>query len=281
MTSLIAWVAEASDSPSGLYIASDSRLSWGERKDRPPTHTWDYGKKLFASKQEPLIVGYTGDVLFVTLALSQLMEVIDAGMFFADGTTVSERTQQIGEYLDSLRPFPEENSSTIICGWRTGRSNASTVSVFQLDIPRSGATSVSALNFSTSTPIVYIGGSGRPSVEKWTDIWFDGLGKKLSRAVFSGFADAVASSEDGRTGGAVQLVGLYRAGAARLHATFRKGRGAALAGMPMARIGAGVSMEFRNELFERTDRNGARLPKAQRHSVPASVAEARRRAGIP
>ena len=61
MTSLLAWVGVDSRHLSSIYLASDSRISWGD------VANWDFGRKLFASTKYPEIIGYVGDVLFPSL----------------------------------------------------------------------------------------------------------------------------------------------------------------------------------------------------------------------
>ena len=52
------------------YIASDSRITWGNND------IFDYCKKVFTCKQFPEIFGYCGDVLFPSIVLSQIAEMI-------------------------------------------------------------------------------------------------------------------------------------------------------------------------------------------------------------
>jgi hypothetical protein len=60
MTIILGWLAVDSHSPSSAYIASDSRFTWGH------VANYSYGRKLFAFKDYPDILGYCGDVLFPT-----------------------------------------------------------------------------------------------------------------------------------------------------------------------------------------------------------------------
>ena len=57
MTLLVAWAGVDTHGTSFVYIASDSRISWGT------TATFDYGRKVFAFAHWPDVLGYCGDVL--------------------------------------------------------------------------------------------------------------------------------------------------------------------------------------------------------------------------
>ncbi len=71
MTSLISWVAIDSRGPASFYVASDSRISWAR-----DAH-WDMGRKLFTCRHSPDLFGYCGDVLFPSLLLSQVSQLLD------------------------------------------------------------------------------------------------------------------------------------------------------------------------------------------------------------
>jgi hypothetical protein len=58
MTTIVTWAAVDTHGVSSIYIASDSRISWGA------TTVWDSGRKTFASQDCPFVFGYWGDVLF-------------------------------------------------------------------------------------------------------------------------------------------------------------------------------------------------------------------------
>ena len=75
MTSFVAWVGVDARGPASIYLASDSRISW---VDPDKTfETWDYGRKLFASKKYPEIFGYFGDTLFPSQMLGQVLDLIE------------------------------------------------------------------------------------------------------------------------------------------------------------------------------------------------------------
>ena len=78
MTMLVSWIGIDTHGPTSAYIAADSRISWNM------TNKFDFGKKVFASKKYPEILGYAGDVLFPSIVLEQIIELIDADVLFAN-----------------------------------------------------------------------------------------------------------------------------------------------------------------------------------------------------
>ena len=67
MTVLIGWIGVDSRVPCSAYLMSDSRISWNDQLG-----AYDYGRKLFAFKNSPDILGYCGDVTFPSMVLSRL-----------------------------------------------------------------------------------------------------------------------------------------------------------------------------------------------------------------
>ena len=76
MTMIVGWVAVDQRSPASVYIASDSRFTWGEQS----SFEFDYGRKVFACKNSADIFVYCGDVLFPSIALGRVVEMADNGL---------------------------------------------------------------------------------------------------------------------------------------------------------------------------------------------------------
>jgi hypothetical protein len=83
----------------------------------------------------------------------------------------------------------------------------------------------------------------------------------FSRAVFTGFCDSLISGEDPFSGGAPQLVGLYRNGSGMHFGTILRGK-SYYRGLEAAQLSV-PQIEWRNELFERCDSSGKRIEGAQ------------------
>ena len=101
MTSLIAWIGVDSHGPASAYFASDSRLTW------PGSAVWDHGRKLFACRRYPHILGYCGDVLFPIQTLSQITEMIDSDLLLGPSDQGDTCTQRIAAVISSaLETYP-------------------------------------------------------------------------------------------------------------------------------------------------------------------------------
>ena len=85
MTLIVSWLGVDTHGPTSAYIAGDSRISWNSRTK------FDYGKKVFSSKEYPEILAYSGDVLFPSIVLSQIIEMIDSNILFTKSLNCNER----------------------------------------------------------------------------------------------------------------------------------------------------------------------------------------------
>ena len=83
--------------------------------------------------------------------------------------------------------------------------------------------------------------------------------------MFAGFCDALRSKKDLYTGGAPQLVGMYRKGSARAFGIISEGV-PYLGGLRASKHYARAVHEWRNEMFERVDPASRQLFEgAQKH----------------
>ena len=99
-------------------------------------------------------------------------------------------------------------------------------------------------------------------------------GWRTSRSVFSGFCGALASGEDSFTGGAPQLVGLYRQMAGQTFGVIYSGAQYVF-GFKVTDSGLASSLDWRNALFERCDGlTMERHESAQLHSRPRGLGKA-------
>jgi hypothetical protein len=94
MTTLISWTGVDQRGPSSLYLAADSRFTWESGE------TWDFGRKLFASRSRPDILGYCGDVVFASQTLGQVLDLLDGGLMPSDeASTPEQRLASIAAFL--------------------------------------------------------------------------------------------------------------------------------------------------------------------------------------
>jgi hypothetical protein len=268
MTALVAWIGVDSRGPSSVYLAADSRLSW------PDGSVWDQGRKLFAAQTKPDILGYCGDALFPSQTIGQVIAAIDGGAL-DECVTADDRVCGIREMVEaSLRGYPAKfrKPFSILYCTRQGQGMKSSMSCHEITLKNGvSVTSVTPICVPDRSGVIAFRGSGALAAEKWIDFWFASgqAGGRTSRAVFSGFCDAVHSGEDTRTGGAPQLVGLFRAGPAN---TF----GVSWNGQPFVYgLSVGSSempgTEWRNRLFEVSDQRGVRLAGAQPQPRPNDI----------
>jgi hypothetical protein len=260
MTSIAAWAAVDSRGVCSVYIASDSRISWTTGE------SWDQGRKVFASTASPHIFGYWGDVLFPALAIPTILNRIDhSPPSTAGGRTVD--LEQAFRILWQDFPVSQRRDLGIIHAHRVGDGMSSQfmIDVLAYDAQRKAWTS-SEVPMPERSSFLRIEGSGARAVREASVLWQATSSAGTSRAVFSAFCDAIATGGDPRTGGAPQLVGLYRQGSGRRFGMIYHGQryvdGSRLAGTEVP-----VNLEWRNELFERVDVvTKHRLGGAQRHT---------------
>lgn len=110
MTVLIGWIGVDSRAPCSAYLMSDSRISWG---DKPGAY--DYGRKLFALRNSPDILGYCGDVTFPIQVLSQICELDSSGLLFPDSSTSAERSQIVStQIIKQYEAYPAHARSDAV-----------------------------------------------------------------------------------------------------------------------------------------------------------------------
>ena len=114
-------------------------------------------------------------------------------------------------------------------------------------------------------------GSGAKSIFRWYGRWQNTEIKGTSRAVFSAFCDSIKSGEDNFTGGAPQLVGLYRKGTGKRFGIIYDNK-RYLNGKTLEQNENIDTVEWRNCLFERCDGNTMEiLHNAQRQPKPSQL----------
>ena len=266
MTSLVSWAGVDSRGPASIYIATDSRISWG------PDSTWDAGRKVFASRSRSEIFGYVGDVLFPSLVLGQVADVVETPL--ANGPLASARFERITDLLkaafESL-PASQRRAFQIAYARRQGEGMEAQFRFFSLSWNKCVGWKSEEEKVPQVSDSIVIWGSGSSAVQLWKERWDKSSQARTSRAVFSSLCDAVGSGKDPLSGGPPQLVGLYRVGSARTIGVFHGGKPFVYGLQAEAADHAGGDLEWRNCLFERCDANGNRLLSAQPHHSPRGL----------
>jgi len=256
--------------PASLYLASDSRISWGAGE------AWDQGKKLFVTDKGPHLLGYIGDVVFPSLALAQVTSAIDRGLVFSAGDQPSQRFGCVQALLktafDGL-PLRQRRPFTVVYATRQLDEMDSTFHVFTSAWSSSGWKEQEIITPDTSSAVCVLG-SGGAIVSKWQERWNSSSQGGTSRAVFRAFCDAIQSGDDPFTGGAPQLVGLYRKGGGRFTGIVWKNR-PFLFGLPIELDVAATAtdIEWRNSIFERCKASGTRVERAKKHHLPKGLGQ--------
>lgn len=264
MTSLIAWIAYDSRGPASFYIASDSRISWRSQT------TWNFGKKVFADTHSPDLFGYTGDVLFPFIFLSQISDFLKASSSIA--SDVEERHGQFFRFAKSAfdnYPDAQRNSFSFLHCTRENHGMQSRFHLWNTGwVPSAGWFNIK-YNIPSESSLVAALGSGKDTVEEFDRQWRASDVGRTSRAVFSAFCEALQSNKDRLSGGAPQLVGLYRRGLGEHFGIIHEGV-RYLGGLPLTdELNSAFKIEWRNNLFERCDAVSMRLlDGAQRHARP-------------
>jgi hypothetical protein len=273
MTSLISWVGVDQRGHTSIYIASDSRISWGKSGNIK----WDQGRKVFASSETPEIFGFCGDVLFPSIFLSQL-----AGMLKGDEdhsiSNAEGRVEAIMRYAKSSREgFPMQlggDSFKILYCCREGENMKAIFRVFVIEYSHATcAWSMLSKVLPSKSGLVFVGGSGQSAVNTWQDHWNNTSQGGTSRAIFSAFCDSLDSGDDSKTGGAPQLVGIKRSFPASHYGIIWKGSRYELGfRLPPDPLACFKDVEWMNSLFERCDALTMKpLPCAKRHHKPRGL----------
>jgi hypothetical protein len=267
MTTLVGFVSVDNNGQTAFYLLSDSRITWKSHQ------RWDAGRKVFCCARHADAFAYCGDVVFPSLVLSQIVELADRDALFTGDPTPEVRHREFMTAVRAsfqLRTNAPDHSFDILHVFRVNEGNRSKFSLWQLSFSKqNGKWTNRALEVSeTKSSLVVALGSGSKSISGYDKRWRESDIGGTSRAIFGAFCDAVFSGDDPATGGAPQLVGIYRKGPARSIGFIRDGI-KYFCGLPISSIASLDQVEWRDELFQRVDGETLQLISgAQRHSRP-------------
>jgi len=281
MTTLIAWVAIDQDVATAVYVASDSRLTWGERG------RWDLGRKIFTSEKYPEILGYTGDALFCSQVLGQVISFIDTCAPMEEVANHLEKYEKVRRLLErAFSTYPQTfclPNFSIFYLTRVGRVWGACTFSWTLNlgwaptmvhtIPESWQ-QVSQCgcegSIQTKSQLIFVtDGSGGAKFRAFyaASLWSKRL-PHLSRGIFGAFCDFIDRGLDSKTGGYPQMSCLYPTmGAQKIG--FTEGDGRYLYGIELQAGDVDSRVRWVNRTFENCEpRTGQLLPKAQRQPAP-------------
>ncbi|WP_350292674.1 hypothetical protein [uncultured Croceitalea sp.] len=267
MTLIISWIGvddkKEGKKPASLYIASDSRYSWGT------STKYDYGIKVFGSSRFPEIFGFCGDVLLPSIILGQLLPQIDSGIILNDADKGIEKNDKIFDFIStSIENYPKEQSTgsfTILHGTRSGKEFSCFKTIFnkvnglkneQIDLPK------------ISTKICSEG-SGKKEFDNHFQEWEKERHNnyRTSRGVFHCLSRTLKTIKDPMTGGLPQIVGLYRIDNSRLFGIVENNK-KYIYGKESSEDINSNRIEWRNENFERMNPETLKiLSGAQRQPI--------------
>jgi len=250
------------------YLVSDSRITWPDGK------SWDSGRKLFAARRYPHLLGYCGDVLFPTQALSQIVDLIDNDIFAGIEGDVDSCLQRIIALLS--RSFSSYCSSErkpfeFLYGSRNGSGLGCRFQFRHVYFDLDGTVRRKNIELPNKSGTVSILGSGQNDVAKQLGRWQNSDVAGTSRAIFSAFADALREGTDPRTGGPPQLIGLYRQGGGKEFGVLWEGR-RYFYGVELESFSKVETIKWHNDLFEICDAAAPNVKiGAQRQPKPRAL----------
>lgn len=281
MTSLIAWAGMDPHGQSSLYFATDSRISWTVN---PPY--WDLGRKVFACRSAPDLFAFTGDGLFAVTVISRLCTLIDDGLVIeADRSSLTTRCHWVSSMVrQAHEAYPKQHLQpyVIFYGTRIGEgtkpgSKARQKAAMRPDFDPYLGSWFGCQTFAwdgthldseyLETPHehskhIAADGTGKRWIESHQTRVADDPQSRTSRIIFRAFCDTLRAADDRQSGGAPQLVGLYRSGPAKTFGVVSDVKATYL-GLNAKFYGADV--EWRNQDFERVTETGIRIANAKQH----------------
>lgn len=267
MTTQISWIGVDSRVPSSVYIATDSRISWGGKD------TWDAGQKVFCSISSPQIWGYSGDVLFPSQAIGQFVHALDNGAFKSEKFCASAAHAMFRDSLkNQFENFParyRRNFSIIHCA-RINEGMKTRFAVWETSWVQGTGWSDQQISTPKTSDLIQVKGSGRGAFKGWNMKLKKSEVGSTSRAVFQAFTQSIRSEIDPLTAGPPQLVALRQRGSGLSHAMSWDNK-VWLNGIEVI-LTESSGIECYNENFERCDlKTGIRLPNAQRRPLPRNL----------
>lgn len=250
MTTLLSWLSVDSRGPSSIYIVSDSRITWGSGNSR-----WDSGRKVFAATSAD-VFGYCGDVLFPSLVLGQLTDLIARELIWPDDCDAGHRHSIILDYMRASfgrRHNTPDHDFTIIHAARDRDNLQSSFHLWRIDYRASSGVwtdfEVDISNSGQSRLLIALG-SGKHSLTDELDRWNRTPQGGTARSIFSAFCDALDVGDDPLSGGVPQLVALHRRSGGKV-VGFVSDATRYIHGLPIEPLEKMQAVEWVDRLFQR------------------------------
>jgi hypothetical protein len=269
MTSLAVALAIDSRGPTGIYIITDSRLTWS----LPGSPRWDAGQKTFASTRTPDIFGFCGDAFFPPMVLRQFLDQVNSGLILHNDTNSEARHAVFKSMLEktfSRGVGVPVRAFSIFHGARDGDLMKSHFRLWETRYFSDTKKWTDAeRNLTTDhSYFAHVDGTGKEYIVKRGQEWLDTDAEGTSRAAIWSFCNALHEGNDPQSGGPPQLVGIWRKGLAQTFGFWWRGY-PYLSGAPVPSKSDFEKVNWFNHRFERCDgRTGKRLEDAQKHIKP-------------
>lgn len=264
MTSLAVALACDSRGPSGLYLITDSRITWGK-----PSERWDAGQKTFVSPNSPDIFGYCGDAYFIPIIMGQIVNSSFSEAVGLSELSASDRHTLILNLVKSSIEKVVTSTISDLSFFHGAREDEFMNSTFHLwkstYIVKEKTWKDSKFYLDHKSYLVTLDGSGRQNIEEFEKKTQTTPAGSTSRAAIQAFCGSLASGGDPFSGGAPQLVGLWRKENARQFG-FWWNEKRYINGMELPNTADHTKVDWFNKLFERCNGlDGNILPGAQPH----------------
>ncbi|WP_157772889.1 MULTISPECIES: hypothetical protein [Acetobacter] len=270
MTSLAVALASDSRGPSGLYLITDSRITWGTSSNR-----WDAGQKTFVSPNSPDIFGYCSDAYFIPMIMGQILN-----SSFSETLGLSERSASGRHtlFLDLVKSSIEKVATSTISNlvfFHGAREDEFMDSTFHLwkstYIVKEKTWKDSKIILDRKSYLVTLDGSGQQNIEEFQKQTQNTAERSTSRAAIQAFCGSLEHGGDSFSGGAPQLVGLWRIGKARQFGFWWNNK-RYINGIEFPDSADHTKVSWFNKLFERCNGlDGNILPGAQPHQPAVSI----------
>lgn len=265
MTTLAVELSVDSRGPCAIYIASDSRITWGNSDTR-----WDSAQKTFISNTSADIFGYCGSAFVPTQVLNQVARQIEAGILFNASAGAAERHAR---WLKAIKASIANSCSaqfydfSILHGAREGIGMSC---IFRLWRSTFNAKSMTWTD--TEVPIttdksyfVSLHGTGASHLRDRMKAMDDTQTSNTSRGAFQQFFQSIKDRDDDLSGGAPQIVGIFRGKEPQYFGSIWEGS-RYYCGSELVAGSKFNNVLWFNELFERADGSKkVRLKGAQKH----------------
>lgn len=271
MTTLISWITYDQRGPASLYIASDSRFSWGG------SAYWDSGRKIYFSSKYPDILGFCGDVIFCSQVMSQIISYIDACDVFEHANISDSRFELIYELVKrNFGDYPTKFALNNFQILYATRENKRCFHVYLIEwIQKETADKMwkkRKITLPTKTGIIESLGSGGELYRKHYIEKYKGseIGE-FSRSYYTALSSHIESGLDPLTGGPIQLAGLFNVDSAKVHGVIKNNK-RYVYGMEVDAREKINNIRWVNDQFENCDGNDTqRFASAQIQPLPRNI----------